>query len=994
MCKKTSVAILCVFFFTMTASGGGPADDPSLVGWWKFDDGAGTVAVDSSKKAADGALFGEPEWSNEGIHGGSLLFDGADDYVFVDGQFRLPIYTMNVWFRVDGGSGNRDILSAYAPGVQHGILLELQGGGTLRYLHRFPLGTGGGTNFYTTDVYDDGAWYHASIVKAPDAITLYINGEVAGTEADTSVFDPGDFFGLALGVLDDERGAARLFVGAMDDLRVYDRVLSPEEIKKAMAGWGNELATNPKPASGGVDLPRDGVLSWAPGGLAVTHDVYLGTVFEDVNTADRANPMDVLVSQSQDANSFDPDGVLAFNQTYYWRVDEVNGAPDNTVFKGDVWSFTAEPHSIPVAAITATASSMQADNMGPENTIGAVGLNELDQHSTEGTEMWLSGMGDATPSIQYEFDQAYKLHELWVWNSNQLIEAFVGLGAKDVVIEYSADGAEWMTLENVPQFAQAPGNASYTANTMVDFGGALAKSVKITINSGYGMLPQYGLSEVRFYYIPTFAREPQPADGDTTAGANVVLSWRAGREAAAHQVYLGTDAAALSLVGTANDNSYDAGALDYDTTYYWQIVEVNEAEIPAAHAGPIWSFVTPAFGTVDSFDQYDDNCNRVFFAWEDGLGHNGGTDIDNCDVPPSNGNGGGSIVGNNTAPFAEQGIVYAGYQSLPFNYDNAFGPSEATLTLDAQDWTASAAQSLSLMFYGEADNSGQLYTKINNSKVVYDGDAGDIQNSQWQPWIIDLSSVGGNLQSVTSLTIGVDGASAAGMLYIDEIRLYPLAAEIITPTEPDMANLLAHYAFDGDSSDSTGNHALTAEGMPVYVPGKEGQAIKLNGVGDYLSVETSIALPSYTAALWLRVEGGTAQRDIMSLYDSAGDFGTLLEVTATGQIRYLHRFPVGASGGNNVYSGPGHDDGAWYHVAAVKTESSMSLFINGQLVGSVDDDTQYETLQRITLGVLLHDNLIRYFPGELDEVYLYGRVLSQAEVAWLAGMTTPFAKPF
>ena len=70
--------------------------------------------------------------------------------------------------------------------------------------------------------------------------------------------------------------------------------------------------------------------------------------------------------------------------------------------------------------------------------------------------MWLSGMGDAAPSIQYEFDKAYKLHEMWVWNSNQLIESFVGIGVKDVVIEYSLDGTEWMTLENVPQFAQAP----------------------------------------------------------------------------------------------------------------------------------------------------------------------------------------------------------------------------------------------------------------------------------------------------------------------------------------------------------------------------------------------------------------------------------------------------------------------------------------------------------------------------------------------------------
>jgi len=435
-------------------------------------------------------------------------------------------------------------------------------------------------------------------------------------------------------------------------------------------------------------------------------------------------------------------------------------------------------------------------------------------------------------------------------------------------------------------------------------------------------------------------------------------------------------------------------ALDYDQTYYWQVVEVNEAEDPRSYAGPVWSFSTPAYGVVDGFDQYDDACQRIFFAWEDGLGHNGGEDVDDCDEPASNGNGGGSIVGNASAPFAEQAIVYAGAQAMPLEYDNAFGASEATLTLDGQDWTASGIQSLSLMFYGAADNSGQLYVKINNTRVVYDGAADDIKASQWQPWIIDLASVGGNLQNVTSLAIGVDGVNAAGMLYIDEIRLYPLAAELVTPTEPDNANLLAHYAFDGNTNDSTGAHSLTAEGLPSYVAGMEGQAIKLNGLTDYVSVETSIELPTYTAALWLRVEGGTGNRDVLSLYDAAGGFGTLLEITGNGEIRYLHRFPLGNSGGNNVFSGPGYDDGAWYHVAAVKTDTSMSLFINGHFIGAVDDNTQYETLQRITLGVLKHDNLQRYFPGDLDEVYLYGRALSQEEILWLAGRTTPLVKPF
>jgi hypothetical protein len=676
-------------------------------------------------------------------------------------------------------------------------------------------------------------------------------------------------------------------------------------------------------------------------------------------------------------------------------VDEVNGAPDNTIFKGEVWSFTAEPFSIPVDAITATASSSQAANMGPENTINGIGLNALDEHSTEGTDMWLSGMGDATPSIQYEFDKAYKLDEMWVWNSNQLIEAFVGLGAKDVVLETSMDGIEWMTLEGATQFAQATGSPTYTANTIVDFGGALARFVKITVNAGYGMLPQYGISALRILTIPTLAREPQPADGATADGANVVLSWRAGREAAAHQVYLGTDAGNLPMIGSADESRYDAGTLDYDTTYFWQIVEVNEAETPASHAGDIWTFTTPAFGTVDSFDTYDDNCNRIFFAWEDGLGHNGGADIDDCDVAPSNGNGGGSIVGNSMAPFAEQTIVHSGTQSLPLMYDNAFGASEATLALGSQDWTASGITSLSLQVYGAADNSGQLYLNINSTRVA---GAPDISQAGWQPWVIDLATLGANLQSITSLTIGVDGANASGMLYIDEIRLYPKAVELVTPTAPDSANLVAHYTLDGDALDSSGNaHHGAENGGPFYGDGVDGQAIQLDGVDDYVEVPDSPGLDitdTITIATWIyrEVDSGAWERIIAKSDASAYDYW--LQIANNDSIGGGF-IDAGGTAHNPLDLTPGVPIplNQWTHLAFVYDGTYVKAYVNGLLDKSeeIGSFTIQTSARPLWLGRLLNSYS---YSGLLDETRIYDSALSLAEVAWLAGKREPIPKPF
>jgi hypothetical protein len=151
----------------------------------------------------------------------------------------------------------------------------------------------------------------------------------------------------------------------------------------------------------------------------------------------------------------------------------------------------------PIKNITAMASSFQRGD-GPEKTVDGSGLDKSDGHSTEAKDMWWS-MGTAPNWIQYEFDKVYPLHELWVWNFNSAIEPFMGFGAKTVKIEYSTDGTTWTVLANVPEFKKAPGKAGYTADTKISFGGVAAKLVKLTIEKNWGVAPQTGLSEVRFF---------------------------------------------------------------------------------------------------------------------------------------------------------------------------------------------------------------------------------------------------------------------------------------------------------------------------------------------------------------------------------------------------------------------------------------------------------------------------------------------------------------
>ena len=96
----------------------------------------------------------------------------------------------------------------------------------------------------------------------------------------------------------------------------------------------------------------------------------------------------------------------------------------------------------------------------------------------------------------------------------------LGIGAKDVTVEYSTDGSD---LDCLGRFRIRPGRRRTPyAPRPIDLGGVAAKYVKLTIKSNWGgLLPQYGLSEVRFYYVPVTAREPEPAAGATDVNPQV-----------------------------------------------------------------------------------------------------------------------------------------------------------------------------------------------------------------------------------------------------------------------------------------------------------------------------------------------------------------------------------------------------------------------------------------------------------------------------------------
>ncbi len=625
--------------------------------------------------------------------------------------------------------------------------------------------------------------------------------------------------------------------------------------------WTIGNAKRPHPADGATEVSRDVVLNWVPGVFAPPtngHRVYISENFDDVKNG--------IGGITQSASSYAPPERFDFDTTYYWRVDEVNAPPDSTVHEGKVWSFTTELLAYPVDDIIVTASSSASEDMGPENTINGSGLDANDLHSMEVTDMWLSGSEPGGAWIEYELDKVYKLHEISVWNSNQMIEPLLGFGLKDVSIDYSLDGTDYTTLGTI-ECAQAPGASDYAYNTAVDFAGAGAKYVKLMANSNWGgLLDLYGLSEVRFLYIPVNAREPYPVSGATDVDIDVALGWRAGREAVTHDVYLSDDEQAVidgtALVETVTETGYGPLSLDLGKNYYWKVNEVNEAEDITIWPSDVWSFTTREFLVVDDFEDYNDyEPYTVYLAWVDGYG-----------VPTN-----GSTVGYpnpdflNDEHFVETAIVHGGEQAMPLFYSNTGGAgySEAERTFAVpQDWTKAGIQTLVLYFHGSAGNTGQLYVKVNGSKVVYDGDVADIQRARWKQWNIDLASLGVNLQSVTTMGIGIDDNGAGGTLYIDDIRLYASAPEIVVPSEEiwleaEAADTItAPMEIYDDPAASGGKCIGTTDDVgnsSDTPPAPDGTAsYTFTVAGGTYKISCRIIIPSGDS-FWLRIPGATTQ---------------------------------------------------------------------------------------------------------------------------------------
>lgn len=553
-----------------------------------------------------------------------------------------------------------------------------------------------------------------------------------------------------------------------------------------------------------------------------------------------------------------------------------------------------------------------------------------------------------------------------------------------------------------------------------------------------------GKTTLRSFFDPNEAYAPSPGIGATIIQQSVLLGWTAGDSAVSHELYFGTDEAAVAQAdntditgiykGTHGPGTYTASGLELGETYYWRVDEVDSNGYRTA--GRLWQFSVAAFEVIDNMESY--TTGDIASAWV---------------------NSGGASVDVST-------FRYRDAQSMQVEYTSA--PGAVTRTLPApENWTDNSAESISLFVHGSLNNDGNdltLYFEIGDSSVsakqYYIGGIEELRRDSWEGWLrwdVDLgpfADAGVDLTKVESFAIGYeyDGTEVgSGLLYFDEIRLYAGrcigayskprgdiamgdcevdgndfvvlgtywgdSGEEIYASAPDDANLLVWYKFDESSgftaSDSSvnGYHGFTSDFSAHWdSQGAMGGCISFDGLFSVTvppAVFTTVS-EEVTFSLWVNGDIVAQPENNGSVFQG-GNWPTRRVYqaycpfySAPDAMIYFRAGQNGttASYDNLFWSGTRTSDwaGQWNHYAFVKDLSDddgiarMSIYQNGVLVTTSGGKTKSIDLDVSSEFFSIGSNTNGTLPyiGKVDDFRIYNKALSQEEIVSLAGKSSVF----
>ena len=707
MCRKLIYAVSFVLVLSLVSTSVVKAD---LIGWWRLDEGTGTTVADVSGSGHNGFFAeGNPEWV-EGMFGKALKFNGSNKVEIPDHpDFHLEdAVSMALWIKPEADQPDyakpfiKQKSGEYPYAIQYSTTQTIRA--TVNASARFDT-TPGLENFV-------GQWGHLCMTYDGSAVILYKDGEEVARIAATGKLQQNDL-SLSIG---GRLGSGQNFIGIIDDVYLYNHALSPDEVRAVMKGGEYPYALGPEPADGTIIEDTWLNLSWSPGDFALSHDVYFGDNFDDVDSGAEAtfqgNQTEAFIVVGFPGFAF-PDGLVP-GMTYYWRIDEVNDAEPNSPWKGPVWSFSVPPKTAynPVPADS-------AESVGPDADLS-----------------WTAGFGS-------------KLHYV-----------YFGDNFDDV------DNATGGLPQGTAAYNPGPLKMAKTYYWRVDESDIIETYKgdvwSFTTEGAVGSPnPANGAVDVKQTQIITFSPSVFAASHELYFGTD-------------KDAVKNADTSSPEYKGTRDlgAESYDPGKLEVGVTYYWRIDEINSANPDSPWPGILWSFTTANFLVIDDFESYNDidppdpESNRIFEAWLDGYEIPTNGALVGNDLPPYAEQ---TIVhsGNQSMPLFYDNSVGYSEAALTLTYPRDWtenGVSKLTIWFRGDSDNA-------------AEN---LYVALNGNAIVTNDNPDAAQVTTWTEWTIDLQAFadqGVNLANVNMIALGFGNrnnptAGGTGMMYLDDIRLY------------------------------------------------------------------------------------------------------------------------------------------------------------------------------------------------------------------------------
>jgi len=926
------------------------AVDANTVAYWRFNEGAGAATGDETANNNDGTITGAT-WTTGGRLAYGLDFDGVNDYVEIPASASLNAagpMTVEAWIRPSG-----------AP-LQYSEIVDKEGS----WGYSFILNNDRLINFYVGDGTDwaftvgttllqDDVWYHVVGVADGSALRVYVNGVAEGTP--TTQGPPASTAGVNLRIGRMVGTGQRWFNGIIDEVRISNRALTPEEIAanfglgegryywKVVASDGISSATSEtryfdigEPS--GPPIPE--LIS--PPDLAIISDntptfewsatAGTGGTYTLEHALDAGFTTGVVTASGLGEATYTVPDALA-DGTYYWHVQAFDAESETRGYQATPFSFTVDT-SPPM--ITLDAPPDFATTMDPY-----MDLEFTVSDAADALTVWVYGdMGDASELLYVsEGVPSSSMTYSWTGRPHGLDPAAVGL---------------WHFNERT--------GTSVSDKTLYDNDGTISGATWTTdARFGYALsfdgvndavvvpdAPELdGMSQLTLEAWINLAEDP-------TDWQAVVQKWAP--QGSPDNLYTYT------MVVSASNNLYAH-------------IFTDEGDVLFTGSLPIplntWTHVATT---------YDGAVVRLYI--------NGVQD-------PVTGNLTGTI--NSTDWDVNIGAC------LPYDSEYFTGMIDdvriLTRALTPEEIAADASQLPVGSYYWRVEASDGANTVTSETRrfdIIEDATPPEVtlnypaDNATTTDNFMELSATVNDLSLLTVMIYG-GRVDASDLLYVAENVASPADITYVwtAPVPVVDGNTAALWHFNAGAGAAAGdetanNNDGTISGATWTTDGRFGYGLDFDGVNDYVQVPASASLDitgPITVEAWIKPSGTPVN------YSEIVDKETQTPGPGFSFILHSNRliqFWVGESGTDwaNAQGTTELLDGVWYYVVGVADGSAIRVYVNGAQEGAPTPQGPPGSTAGVNLQIGRGGySLQRWFNGIIDEVRISNRTLTPEEIA-------------